>query len=46
MKIKVTMIMDIEADTLDEAEELYWDWDDSEFIAAVADAEVTVESAE
>lgn len=45
MKIKVTMVMDIEADSLEEAEELYFEWDDQEFIQNVADADVTIEEA-
>lgn len=45
MKIKVTMVVDIEADSVEEAEEIFREWDDLEFIEAVAEADVTVEAA-
>ena len=45
MKIKVTMVLDIEADSLEEAEEIYHEWDDQEFVEQVANATVTIEEA-
>ena len=46
MKVKVTMVLDIDADTLEEAEDVYYHWDDCEFIEAASAADVTIESAE
>ena len=44
MKIKVTMILEIEdADSFEEAEEIFHEWDDMEFLDAVSEAKVTVE---
>ncbi len=43
MKVKVTMVLDIEADSLEEAREVYHELNDYEFLEMVADADVTVE---
>ena len=43
MKIKVTMVLEIEADSIEEAREVYHEMDDYEFIVMVAGADVTVE---
>ena len=44
MKIKVTMILEIEdADSFEEAEEIFHEWDDMEFLEATTEAEITVE---
>lgn len=43
MKVKVTMVLDIEADSLEEAEEIYYEWDDRQFLENTTDAVVTIE---
>ncbi len=45
MKVKVTMVLDIEADSIEEAREVYHELDDYQFLELVADADVTVEEA-
>lgn len=45
MKIKVTMVLEIDADSLEEAEEIYHEWDDYTFLEEIAEASVTIEEA-
>jgi hypothetical protein len=45
-KFKINMVFEIEAESAEAAEEIFWEWDDREFIAASTAAETIVESAE
>lgn len=45
MKIKITMIMDVEADSVEEAEEIIHEWNDGEFMEAMAEADLSIEAA-
>ena len=44
-KFKVIMTFEVEAESVEEAEEIFMEWDDLEFIAASTAAETVVEAA-
>jgi hypothetical protein len=44
-KFKVILEFEFEADSAEEAEEMFWEWGDYEFIEAAHEAKVTVTEA-